>query len=182
MQITKQKSVTVEYTLTNESGQVLDTSKEREPLTYIQGMGNMINGFETALEGKHAGDKFSFDVTPADGYGERDTALIFSVPKDRFKDTPDLTIGMRFQVQTPNGAMIMAVDRIEEDSVVLDGNHPLAGNKLHFDVEVVGVRDATDQELTEAAHASHGCGCSCEESSCGGESSCGDSGCGSSCH
>ena len=92
----------------------------------------------------------------------------------------DLEVGMRFQVQTPNGAMIMAVDRIEEDSVVLDGNHPLAGKSLHFDVEVVGVRDATDAELTEAQKPAQGCGCSCDDSSCG-DSSCGDSGCGS-CH
>lgn len=181
MQITKHKAVTVEYTLTNESGQVLDSSKDRAPLTYVQGTGGMINGFENALEGRQAGDKFSFDVAPADGYGERDKSLLFAVPKDRFQETPDLEVGMRFQVQTPNGAMIMAVDRIEQDSVVLDGNHPLAGNKLHFDVEVVGVRDATDEELTEAEHASHGCGCSCDESSCGSESSCGDSGCGG-CH
>jgi FKBP-type peptidyl-prolyl cis-trans isomerase SlyD len=167
MEITKHKAVTVEYTLTDDAGQILDSSRDRAPLTYIQGLGNMIHGFETALEGKKAGDKFSFDVAPADGYGERDEALIFAVPKDRFQGTPDLEVGMRFQVQTPEGAMIMAVDRIEENSVVLDGNHPLAGNRLHFDVEVMGVRQATDQEVTEAQNPGHGCGCSCDESGCG---------------
>jgi FKBP-type peptidyl-prolyl cis-trans isomerase SlyD len=168
MQITKHKAVTVEYTLTDDAGQVLDSSRNRAPLTYIQGVGNMINGFETALEGKQDGDKFSFDVAPADGYGERDETLVFAVPKDRFQETPDLEVGMRFQVQTPDGAMIMAVDRIEENSVVLDGNHPLAGNRLHFDVEVVGVREATDEELTESHNHGQGCGCSCDESDCGG--------------
>jgi FKBP-type peptidyl-prolyl cis-trans isomerase SlyD len=168
MQITKHKAVTVEYTLTDDGGQVLDSSRDHAPLTYIQGAGNMIHGFETALEGKQAGDKFSFDVAPADGYGERDDALVFAVPRDRFQGTPDLEVGMRFQVQTPDGAMIMAVDRIEENSVLLDGNHPLAGNKLHFDVEVVGVRQATDEELTEAQNPAQGCGCSCDESGCGG--------------
>ena len=168
MQITKHKAVTVEYTLTDVAGQVLDTSRNRAPLTYVQGAGNMINGFETALEGKQAGDKFSFDVAPADGYGERDDALVFTVPRERFQGTPDLEVGMRFQVQTPDGAMIMAVDRIEENSVVLDGNHPLAGNRLHFDVEVVGVREATDEELTESHNHGQGCGCSCDESDCGG--------------
>ncbi len=176
MQIAKQKAVTVEYTLTNDTGEILDSSRNRAPLTYVQGMDGMISGFETALEGKQAGDKFSFDVAPADGYGEQDKALLFTVPKDRFEGTPDLEVGMRFQVQTPNGAMIMAVDRIEEDSVVLDGNHPLAGKKLHFDVEVVGVRDATDEEMTEAQNPAQGCGCSCDDSGCG------DSGCGGSCH
>ena len=168
MQITKHKAVTVEYTLTDDAGQVLDSSRNRAPLTYIQGVGNMINGFETALEGKQAGDKFSFDVAPADGYGERDDALVFTVPKERFQGTPDLEVGMRFQVQTPEGAMIMAIDRIEENSVVLDGNHPLAGNRLHFDVEVVGVREATDDELTEAHNHGQECGCSCDDSGCGG--------------
>jgi FKBP-type peptidyl-prolyl cis-trans isomerase SlyD len=176
MQIAKQKAVTVEYTLTNDTGAILDSSRDRAPLTYIQGMGGMISGFETALEGKQAGDKFSFEVAPADGYGEQDTALLFTVPKDRFEGTPDLEVGMRFQVQTPNGGMIMAVDRIEGDSVVLDGNHPLAGKKLHFDVEVVGVRDATDEEMAEAQNPAQGCGCSCDDSGCG------DSGCGGSCH
>lgn len=175
MQISKQKAVTVEYTLTNDTGEILDSSKDRAPLTYVQGAGNMINGFETALEGKQAGEKFAFDVAPADGYGEQDKALLFAVPKERFQGTPDLEVGMRFQVQTPNGAMIMAVDRIEEDSVVLDGNHPLAGKRLHFDVEIVGVRDATDEELADAQNPTQGCGCSCDDSSCG------DSGCGS-CH
>ena len=180
MQIAKQKAVTVEYTLTGDTGEILDSSKYRAPLTYVQGMGNMISGFETALEGKQAGDKFAFEVAPANGYGEQDKALLFSVPKDRFQGMADLEVGMRFQVQTPNGAMIMAVYQIEEYSVVLDGNHPLAGKSLHFDVEVVGVRDATDAELAEAQKPAHGCGCSCEDSSCG-DSSCGDSGCGS-CH
>ena len=168
MEITEQKAVTVEYTLTNEAGEVLDSSRDRAPLTYVQGVGNMIAGFETALEGKQAGDKFSFDVAPGDAYGERDKSLLFAVPKDRFQGTPDLEVGMRFEVQTPNGAMIMAVDRIEDDSVVLDGNHPLAGNRLHFDVEVVGVRDATDEELVQAQNPAQGCGCSCDESGCGG--------------
>ena len=167
MQITKHKAVTVEYTLTDEGGQVLDSSRDRAPLTYVQGVGNMIHGFETALEGKQAGDKFSFDVAPGDGYGERDDAQVFAVPRDRFQGTPDLEVGMRFQVQTPDGAMIMAVDRIEENSVLLDGNHPLAGNQLHFDVEVVGVRQATDDELTEAQNPGQGCGCSCDDSGCG---------------
>jgi FKBP-type peptidyl-prolyl cis-trans isomerase SlyD len=176
MEITERKAVTVEYTLTNEAGKVLDSSRSREPLTYVQGLGNMISGFEAALEGKKAGDKLSFEVAPQDAYGEKDKSLLISVPKERFQNTPDLTAGMRFEVQTPNGTMVMAVDRIEEDSVILDGNHPLAGSRLHFDVEVVGVREATSEELAEAENHGHGCGCSCDESSCG------DSGCGGGCH
>ncbi len=179
MQITKHKAVTVEYTLKNEGGQVLDTSADRAPLTYIQGTGNMISGFETALEGKQKGEKFSFDVAPADAYGEHDQSLLFSVPKDKFQGAPDLEVGMRFQVQTPEGTMVMSVDRLDGDSVILDGNHPLAGNTLHFDVEVLGVRDATDQEISEAENPSHGCGsCSCDdsgphESGCGSAGGCG---------
>ncbi len=168
MDIERHKAVTVEYTLTNDAGEVLDTSKNHGPLTYVQGVGNMIKGFESALEGKKSGDKFAFDVSPGDGYGEKDTALLFAVPKDRFKDVKDLEVGMRFEVQTPNGAAIMMVDRVEDDSVILNGNHPLAGSTLHFDVEVVGVRDATDEELQQAYSAGQGCGCSCDDSGCGG--------------
>jgi len=175
MEIAKQKAVTVEYTLKNDAGEVLDTSGNHGPLTYIQGVGNMIPGFESALEGKKSGDKFSFNVSPADGYGEKDASLVFAVPKERFQGVQDLGKGMRFEVQTPNGTVIMAVDRVEQDSVVLDGNHPLAGNALHFDVEVLEVRDATDEELEQAQRGGQGCGCSCDDSGCD------DSGCGG-CH
>ena len=173
MEIAKHKSVTVEYTLKNDAGDVLDTSSNRGPLTYIQGVGNMIPGFESALEGKKSGEKFAFEVAPADGYGEKDANLMFSVPKDRFQGVQDLKVGMRFEVQTPEGAAVMAVDRIEQDAVILDGNHPLAGNKLHFEVQVVGVRDATDQELEQAySGGAHACGsCSCDDTGCGGSCS-----------
>jgi len=98
MEIAKHKSVTVEYTLKNDAGDVLDTSSNRGPLTYIQGVGNMIPGFESALEGKKSGEKFAFEVAPADGYGEKDANLMFSVPKDRFQGVQDLKVGMRFEV------------------------------------------------------------------------------------
>ncbi len=168
MEIVTHKAVTVEYTLKNDAGEVLDSSSNHGPLTYIQGVGNMIPGFESALEGKASGAKFAFDVSPADGYGEKDPALLFAVPKDRFQGVKDLEIGMRFEVQTPNGAAIMAVERIDPDSVVLNGNHPLAGATLHFDVEVLGVRDATDEELAQAYSHGQSCGCSCDDSGCGG--------------
>lgn len=174
MEIAREKMVTVEYTLTNDAGEVLDTSKNRAPLSYIHGIGGMIPGFESALEGKKEGDKFSFDVSPRDGYGEHDASLLFSVPKDRFADGDKLALGMRFQVQTPNGAAIMAVHQINDDTVVLDANHPLAGATLHFDVEVLGVRDATDEEIRQATYA--GSGCSCDSGS-----SCDTGGCGSCC-
>ena len=176
MEITREKMVTVEYTLTDDKGEVLDTSRNRAPLSYIQGMGGMIAGFESALEGKKEGDKFAFDVSPKDGYGEHDASLLFSVPKDRFAEGENLTPGMRFQVQTPNGAAIMAVHQINDDSVVLDANHPLAGATLHFDVEVMGVRKATDEEIMQATSVGSGCGCSCDSSS-----SCDSGGCGGSC-
>ncbi len=178
MEITKNKAVTVQYTLKGDAGDVLDSSDGREALTYIQGVGNMIPGFETGLEGKKAGDKLSFTVKPEDAYGLRDDSLLFGVPRERFEGIDDLQVGMQFQVQTQGGAMVMTVANIEDANVTLDGNHPLAGHNLNFDVEVVGVRDATEEELNEATSCGETCGPSC---GCAGDDP-GMGGCGGGCH
>ncbi|MGA3173215.1 MAG: peptidylprolyl isomerase [Syntrophorhabdales bacterium] len=171
MIIAKDKAVTVNYTLTNEEGEVLESSKERAPLTYIQGSG-MISGFENALEGRSPKDAFSFTVKPEEAYGERRPELLFLVKKEQFRELPEISVGMALRVRAPDGAMVATIARIEEDKVLLDGNHPLAGMTLSFDVEVLDVRDATTDELAEAHQETCGCGAS----SCG--STCGE-GCGS---
>ncbi len=175
MIIAKDTAVTLEYTLSDESGETLESSKGREPLTYIHGSGGLIKGFETALEGRSPKDSFSFTVTPEDGYGERRQELLFQAPKEQFDSVPDLVVGMPLRVQTPNGAMVVTVAGIEDDKVLLDGNHPLAGKALTFAVEVLDVRAATEDELEEARQPSEGCGDSCG-SSCG--DSCGEGCCG----
>jgi FKBP-type peptidyl-prolyl cis-trans isomerase SlyD len=143
MIIAKDKLITLDYTLSDESGETLESSKGREPLTYVHGSSGLIKGFETALEGKSAEDSLSFTVKPEDAYGERRQELLFQAPKEQFGGIPDLVVGMPLRVQTPNGAMVVTVAGIEDDKVFLDGNHPLAGKALTFAVEVLGVRDAT---------------------------------------
>jgi FKBP-type peptidyl-prolyl cis-trans isomerase SlyD len=170
MEISKNKVVTVEYTLQDAEGTVLDTSHGREPLTYIQGTGSMIAGFEAALEGKTAQEKFSFVVEPGQAYGERDETMVFPVPREHFEGIDDLQTGLRLQAQTPQGAMVMTVARIEDQMVTLDANHPMAGKHLHFGVEVLDVRDATEEELS-SVRCGEGCSPSCCDT-CG--SSCGE--------
>lgn len=156
MEISADRVVTIHYTLKNDGGAVLDSSGGGEPLAYIQGHGNLVVGLEKALEGRSDGDKLKVVVDPADGYGKRDEALIKRVPKRAMQVSGDIKKGMQFQAQTGEGVRLFTVTAVIGDMVTLDGNHPLADQTLHFDVEVVGVREATAEEL-EHGHV-HGAG------------------------
>jgi FKBP-type peptidyl-prolyl cis-trans isomerase SlyD len=147
MQVEKEKVVTIDYTLTDEAGDVLDTSKGGNPLVYLHGAGNLIAGLENALAGKTAGESLKVVLSAEDGYGERDESLLRSVPKEQFGDET-LEVGMQFQARTSEGPVLLTVVGIEAESVTLDANHPLAGKPLAFDVTVVDVRAATAEELT----------------------------------
>lgn len=156
MVIAADKVVLIHYTLTNERGETIDSSSGGEPLAYLHGQGNIITGLERALEGRRAGDKLTVRVEPVDGYGERDDALVQQVPKRQFGGT-SLSPGMQFHAQTSKGhTRVVTVTRIQGDMVTVDGNHPLAGEVLNFDVEVADVREATAEEL-EHGHV-HGPG------------------------
>jgi FKBP-type peptidyl-prolyl cis-trans isomerase SlyD len=148
--------VTIHYTLKNDGGEVLDSSSGGEPLAYIQGHGNLVAGLEKALEGKPAGASLVVAVAPADGYGVRDEALIQRVPKRSLQGAGEIKKGMQFQARTDDGMRLFTVTGLVGDMVTLDGNHPLADQTLHFDVEVVEVREATTEEL-EHGHV-HGAG------------------------
>lgn len=156
MQIADRCIASFNYTLTNDAGDVLDTSNGREPLAYLHGAGNIVPGLEKAMEGKSAGDTFKVDVDPAEGYGERHDALVQVVPREAFQGVDDIQPGMQFQAQSNQGVMSVTVTKIEDGQVTVDGNHPLAGETLHFDIEVTEVREATAEEL-EHGHA-HGAG------------------------
>lgn len=148
MQAADNTVVLIHYTLTGDSGEVIDTSEGREPLAYLQGSGNIIPGLEKALSGKRAGDKLKVSIEPADAYGIREDELVQVVPRSAFGGAADLEVGMQFQAQTPAGVRVVTIVEVEGDDITLDGNHPLAGERLHFDVVVAEVRAATEEELT----------------------------------
>lgn len=157
MQIASDKVVAIHYTLKNDAGEVLDTSEGREPLAYLHGANNIIPGLEKALEGKAAGDKVEVSVEPAEAYGERQEQLVQEVPREAFQGVDDIQPGMQFNAQGPQGPVLVTVVEAGDEAVKIDGNHPLAGQKLHFDVEVSDVRDATDDEKTHGhAHGEGG--------------------------
>ena len=156
MEITADKVVLIHYTLKDDAGEVLDSSSGGEPLAYIQGHGNLVPGLEKALEGKRDGSTLTVTVPPAEGYGIRDAALVQRTPKRALQGSGEIRKGMQFQGRTNDGMRVFTVTAIVGDMVTLDGNHPLADQNLHFDVEVVSVRDATAEEL-EHGHV-HGAG------------------------
>ena len=154
LQITKEHVVVINFTLKDDQGQVLDSSADNNPLAYVHGLGDMIPGFEQQLEGKTSGDKLQFTIEPEQGYGSRDEEFVQTIAKSELDDTEDLEIGAEFEMDTDEGIILFSVSEIRDDEVVLDGNHPLAGKTLHFDVEVTEVRAATTEEL-DHGHA-HG--------------------------
>ncbi|MFA5938995.1 MAG: peptidylprolyl isomerase [Sinimarinibacterium sp.] len=156
MEIANQRVVYIHYTLTNDAGEVLDSSRGAEPLAYLHGGGNIIPGLENALIGKAAGDKLVVKVAAADGYGERDEQLVQNVPRRAFQGIKDIQPGMSFTAQGNGGPMRVVVTRVAGDMVTVDGNHPLAGENLSFDVEVTEVRAATEEEMSHG-HV-HGAG------------------------
>jgi len=152
----------IQYTLKNDAGEILDQSSENNPLQFIHGKKNIIPGLEKELEGKKIGEKFTVRILPENAYGVTVPEMIQSVPIDQFKNIPNLQVGMSFQVNTTNGGtVIVRAVEVTDAHVVLDGNHPLAGVPLNFEVEVVGVRPATEEELMHG-HLHMGAGC------CGG--------------
>ena len=148
MQATQDKVVTIHYTLTDKGGDIIDSSIGQEPLSYLHGRGNIIKGLENALEGKKAGEKLQVTVQPEDAYGIKDDSLVMQVPRNAFKDVDNLEPGMRFQIKKEKGVQIVMVTEIGETEVTVDGNHPLAGEELNFEVEVTEVRNATKEELS----------------------------------
>ncbi|MGM0535595.1 MAG: FKBP-type peptidyl-prolyl cis-trans isomerase [Pseudomonadota bacterium] len=147
MQIAQNSVVAFHYTLTNDAGEVLDSSEGREPLTYLHGAGNIIPGLEKQLEGRTTGDKLQAKVAPEEGYGEVQPQLVQEVPRDAFQGVDNVEPGMQFQAQTQGGPLMVTVTQIDGDTVTVDGNHPLAGQSLNFDVEIAEVREASEEEV-----------------------------------
>jgi FKBP-type peptidyl-prolyl cis-trans isomerase SlyD len=157
MPISRDSVVTIHYTLKDDEGGLIDSSGSGEPLAYLHGHGNIVPGLERELTGKNAGDKVSVRVSPAEGYGEHDQRLIQSVPRRALRGIKDLQPGMHLHAQTQEGPRTVTVTRIAGDMVTLDGNHPLAGKHLNFDIQIEDVRPATEEELAHGhVHGAHG--------------------------
>jgi FKBP-type peptidyl-prolyl cis-trans isomerase SlyD len=148
MPIAQNSVVTIHYTLKDDAGEVIDSSREGDPIAYLHGHGNLVPGLERELEGKNTGDKVNVSVAPDQGYGEYDKQLVQQVPRRALQGIPNVKVGMRLQAQTPQGPRAVVVTRLVGDMVTIDGNHPLAGKNLNFDVEITDVREATEEELS----------------------------------
>ncbi|EMD0831650.1 peptidylprolyl isomerase [Morganella morganii] len=161
MKVAKDLVVSLAYQVRTEDGVLVDESPASAPLDYLHGRGALISGLESALDGRVAGDVFDVDVGANDAYGQYDENLVQRVPKDVFVGVDELEVGMRFLADTDMGPVPVEITGIEGDEVIVDGNHMLAGQNLKFHVEVIGVREATAEEL-EHGHV-HG-----EEGGCCG--------------
>ncbi len=161
MKVAKDLVVSLAYQVRTEDGVLVDESPASAPLDYLHGRGALISGLESALDGRTAGDVFDVDVGANDAYGQYDENLVQRVPKDVFVGVDELEVGMRFLADTDMGPVPIEITGIEGDEVIVDGNHMLAGQNLKFHVEVIGVREATAEEL-EHGHV-HG-----EEGGCCG--------------
>ena len=176
MNIADKLYVAIDYTLTLESGQEIDKSPEGQPLGFIAGTGQIIPGLEKALMGKVAGDSAKVVVEPEDAYGPVKDNLFQDIPKSQFPSDVDIKPGMAFEAQGPQGPFMISVSQINEnDTITVDLNHPMAGKQLHFDVNVVEVREPTAEELAQAA-SSISAGCACGTDDVGDAGGCG-SGC-----
>jgi FKBP-type peptidyl-prolyl cis-trans isomerase SlyD len=149
--------VTMHYELKDSEGEILDSSKGQEPLVYLHGAGNIIVGLEEQLVGKVVGYNVAAIVSPEKGYGMPVEALVQTVPKEAFGEEIDkVEVGMRFQAETEQGPVPVVVTAMDDTMVTVDGNHPLAGKELHFDVSIAEIREASAEEV-EHGHA-HGPG------------------------
>ena len=161
MKVADKSMVSIEYSLTLDNGEEVDKSEPGKPLEFIFNTGQIIPGLEKEVEGMAAGESTKFVVEPEDGYGQPKEELYRKIPKSEFPD--DVKAGMAFQASGPHGAIPFMIKEVDDNEVTIDLNHPLCGERLHFDVKVVGVRDATNEELEAAAQAA-----ACGHSSCAG--------------
>lgn len=148
MQIADNAVVAIDYTLRNDEGEVLDSSEGAQPLVYLHGAGNIIPGLEQALVGKQTGDELKASIEPEDAYGEYSVELVATLNRSMFEGVDELQVGMQFHASAPDGGMqVVTIRDLDGDQVTVDGNHPLAGQRLNFEVKVVGVRAASDEEV-----------------------------------
>ncbi|MBC8953887.1 peptidylprolyl isomerase [Xenorhabdus sp. PB62.4] len=159
MKVAKDLVVSLAYQVRTEDGVLVDESPVSAPLDYLHGHGSLISGLEKALEGREAGERFDVSVEADDAYGQYDENLVQRAPKEVFVGVEDVQVGMRFLADTDQGPVPVEITAVEGDEVVVDANHMLAGQNLKFNVEIVAVREATEEELAHGhVHGQGGCG------------------------
>ena len=159
MTIQNEKVVTIDYVLKDDQGVLIDQSQDGS-FCYLHGANNIIPGMEDALTGKTKGDEFNLVIEPKDAYGEYNAAITQVVDRSMFDTDEEITVGMQFHAQNEQGQMVViSISKIDGDQITIDGNHPLAGVTLHYDIKVVDVRDATDEEISHGHVHTHGSSC-----------------------
>jgi FKBP-type peptidyl-prolyl cis-trans isomerase SlyD len=148
MVIKENTVVSIQYNLKDDSASLLDSNTGEDPLSYIQGTSHLLPAVEAALEGKSPGDTVRLELSPEEGYGVRDDSLVFVVSRKKLDGMEDIAVGTRYRVKTRDGEKILTLTEMDDQRVTLDGNHPLAGKRLHFDISVVAVRECTQEELS----------------------------------
>ncbi len=167
LKVEENRVVTFDYTLKNDSGEIIDTSENAQPLSYIHGSGEIIPGLEAELLGKTTGAKFKATIKPEDAYGVRIDDFVKKIEREKLSHIPNLEVGMQLQAYDEDGMQILTVVEVSDKDITLDANHPLAGETLHFDVEIVEIREATEEELEFGLQG--GCGDDCGDGcGCGG--------------
>ncbi|MGR8942175.1 MAG: FKBP-type peptidyl-prolyl cis-trans isomerase [Gammaproteobacteria bacterium] len=147
MQVANNMAVSIHYTLTNDEGEVIDSSIGSDTLVYLHGKGNIISGLEKALTGKEVGEQFTVRIPAEDAYGEFMPDRVQVIPRSMFEGIDHLEVGMQFHADVSSGPGVVEIVDIDGDDITIDGNHPLAGVPLTFDIEIVDVRPATREEL-----------------------------------
>ncbi|MEM1082286.1 MAG: peptidylprolyl isomerase [Pseudomonadota bacterium] len=153
MQASTNHVVMIDYTLTNNDGEVIDSSDGREPLAYLHGFGNIIPGLEKALEGKQEGDELDVKVEPEEGYGVHREELVQTLSIEAFAGQERVEPGMKFNAESSQGPMVVTITAVEDGQVTIDANHDLAGQQLNFAVVIRGVRQASEEEIEQGRPA-----------------------------
>ncbi len=147
MKVAKDKIVTLEYTLSDTGGRRIDSSDGKEPLSLIQGRGSVFPAIEAAINGHNVGERINLELAPEQAYGLHDARLLRQVSRSNFKVDGEISPGMQFLRRIDGEEYIVTVSAVDEEQVTIDANHPLSGQRLRFDLVIVNVRDALDEEL-----------------------------------
>jgi FKBP-type peptidyl-prolyl cis-trans isomerase SlyD len=148
MKVAKDKVISIEYTITDASGSLIDSTDDREAFSFIQGRGTIFPAIEEGLEGHALGEQLSFSLSPEQAYGQRNEQLIKQIPREQFHQNENVQAGMEYKTMKGGEEVVVTVVDVDDAKVTVDANHPLAGEALNFEVVIVGVRDAVDEELS----------------------------------